>query len=41
MKEVYATAGASNAWELVRYNTGHPETADMRKRIMALLKRRF
>ncbi len=37
LKQVYADAGAKGAWELVRYEIGHFETADMRARIMAYL----
>lgn len=39
LKQVYADANASDAWELVRYNIGHYETADMRARILAYLDR--
>lgn len=37
LKQVYADAGATGAWQLVRYNTGHFETWDMRSRIIAFL----
>ncbi len=39
LKRVYAEAGASEAWQIVRYDTGHFETADMRKRIVDCLER--
>lgn len=39
LKQAYAAAGASERWELVRYNTGHFETADMRARILRFLDR--
>ena len=38
LQAVYADAGASDAWTLLRYETGHFETADMRARIMAYLE---
>ncbi|HZT42485.1 MAG TPA: dienelactone hydrolase family protein [Chthonomonadaceae bacterium] len=39
MKEVYAAAGVPERWELIRYNTGHFETYDMRARILRFLSR--
>ena len=39
LRQVYAAQGAADAWELVRYDIGHFETADMRARIMAFLDR--
>ena len=39
LKEVYAAAGVPERWELVRYDTGHFETHDMRARILRFLNR--
>ena len=39
LKQVYAAAAAPEAWQLLRYETGHFETADMRKRIVDWLER--
>ena len=39
LKRVYAREGAPDAWQLVRSDTGHMETADMRARSLAFLKR--
>jgi dienelactone hydrolase len=39
LKKAYSAAKASDAWRMVRYRTGHFETADMRARIMAFLKK--
>lgn len=39
LKGVYAERGASEAWRLRRYETGHCETAEMRGEIMAFLKK--
>ncbi len=39
LQQVYAAAGAPDAWELQRYETGHFETAQMRAEIMAYLRR--
>ena len=39
LKEVYASLGAEDAWELHRYDVEHIETAEMRAHIMAFLKR--
>lgn len=38
LKDVYESAGASDAWQMVRYATGHFETADMRARVLDFLK---
>jgi dienelactone hydrolase len=37
LRRVYGDAGAAENWELVRYETGHFETADMRARILRYL----
>jgi dienelactone hydrolase len=37
LRRVYGDAGVPENWELVRYETGHFETADMRVRIMRFL----
>ena len=39
LRQVYAAAGAPEAWKIVRYDTGHFETADGRARIVAWLER--
>ena len=39
LREVYAAAGAADAWRLSRYATGHMETAAMRAEIIAFLQR--
>jgi hypothetical protein len=39
LHEVYAAAGAADAWRLSRYATGHMETAAMREEIIAFLQR--
>ncbi|MCD6082604.1 acetylxylan esterase [Candidatus Aerophobetes bacterium] len=39
LKEAYAQENAEDAWKLVRYNTGHFETAAMRKEILSFLER--
>jgi acetyl esterase/lipase len=39
LREVYAAAGAADAWRLSRYATGHMETAAMRAEIIAFLRR--
>jgi len=39
LREVYAAAGAPEAWRLVRYGVGHVETAAMRAEIIKWLKR--
>lgn len=38
LKEVYSAAGVPERWELVRYNTGHFESQDMRVRILRFLR---
>jgi dienelactone hydrolase len=38
LAEVYAAAGATDAWRLSRYATGHMETAAMRAEIVAFLR---
>jgi hypothetical protein len=38
LKRVYSEAGAPERWQLVRYNTGHFETWDMRARVMRFLE---
>lgn len=39
LREVYAAAGAPEAWMLLRYDVGHMETAAMRAEIIAFLER--
>lgn len=39
MKRVYASAGQPNAWQLIRYDVGHLETAEMRQETLAFLKK--
>src|SRR5262245_18804484 len=39
LRRVYAEAGASEAWRLVRYETGHFETAAGRAEVLAFLER--
>lgn len=39
LREVYAGAGAPEAWHLSRHATGHMETAAMRAEILAFLRR--
>ena len=39
LRKVYKTAGASNAWKMSLYETGHVQTAAMRKEAMAFLER--
>jgi acetyl esterase/lipase len=39
LKQVYAEANASERWELVRYETGHFETWDMRARVLRFFER--
>jgi len=38
LREAYLTEGAQDAWKLVRSNTGHFETAAMRREILLFLK---
>lgn len=37
LKAAYAEAGAPEAWQMVRYNQGHFENADMRRRTLEFL----
>lgn len=39
LQQVYAEADVPERWQLVRYATGHLETADMRRRVLAFLDR--
>jgi hypothetical protein len=39
LREEYGKAGVPERWELVRYRTGHFETADMRRRVIQFLRR--
>ena len=39
LKEAYAAAGAPDAWTLLRYETGHFETADMRSEVLMYLRK--
>ena len=39
LKVVYARAGVPERWQLVRYPSGHLETADMRRRSLDFLDR--
>ncbi|MCX7012250.1 MAG: alpha/beta hydrolase, partial [Candidatus Sumerlaeota bacterium] len=39
LKELYGALGASEAWKLLRYETGHFETADARSAILDWLDR--
>ena len=39
LKKAYAKAGARNAWNLVRYDIGHFETAAMRAEIFGFLEK--
>jgi hypothetical protein len=41
LTEAYASAGAPDAWKLLRYDTGHFETADMRSQILTYLRKWF
>ena len=41
LRKVYAEAGAADAWQLLRYETGHFERADMRAEIVAFLEKRL
>ncbi len=38
LKKVYADAGRPGNWKLLRYDTGHQETPQMRREILAFLK---
>jgi dienelactone hydrolase len=39
LREVYAAAGAPEAWQLRRYPVGHEETPEMRAEVLAFLRR--
>ncbi len=39
LKAVYAGLGKPEHWKLLRYNVGHEETPEMRREIIAFLKR--
>ena len=39
LRAVYAEQNAPDRWRLIRYDTGHEETADGRREIMAFLQR--
>jgi len=39
LREVYRSEGAADAWKLLRYQTGHFETAGMRAEILAFLNK--
>lgn len=39
LQEVYQTAGCPERWKLIRYNTGHFETADARAQVMEFLSK--
>ena len=39
LRQVYAAAGAPEAWRLVRYDCGHEETPEMRAEIIRFLRR--
>jgi hypothetical protein len=39
LKRVYAEEGASEKWNLLRYDIGHLETADMRAEILSFLNK--
>lgn len=41
LRRVYEEAGAPEAWRLLRYDTGHFETAHMRREIMSFLAERL
>ena len=41
LRRVYEAAGAADAWQLERYETGHFETAAMRSEILAFLAARL
>jgi dienelactone hydrolase len=41
LKRVYAQLGASEAWQMKRYEIGHFETADMRAEVMRFLRQQF
>ena len=37
LKAAYSKAGSAEAWQMVRYDTGHFENSDMRKRVLEFL----
>lgn len=39
LRKAYAEAGAPDAWKLLRYDTGHHETEDMRREILTFLEK--
>ena len=39
LRAAYESAGALDAWQMVRYETGHFETADMRRRVLDFFER--
>jgi pimeloyl-ACP methyl ester carboxylesterase len=39
LRKAYAAAGRPKAWEMVRYDQGHFENADMRRRVLEFLKK--
>jgi len=39
MKAAYVEGGAPEAWQMVRYETGHFENADMRRRVLEFLEK--
>ena len=39
LRQAYQEAGAPEAWQLLRYEIGHFETAAMRGEVMAYIKR--
>jgi hypothetical protein len=39
LKEIYRSENAASAWELKTYNVGHAETPEMRRDILAFLKK--
>jgi hypothetical protein len=41
LKKVYAEEGVPEHWQLLRYDIGHLETADMREEIVSFLKNRL
>ncbi|HAK94923.1 MAG TPA: hydrolase [Planctomycetes bacterium] len=41
LAQVYAELGAPDCWRLIRYDTGHEETAEARREIIAFLSKRL
>jgi hypothetical protein len=39
LQKAYEAAGASEAWKMLRYETGHMETSEMRARVIEFLKK--